>query len=203
RGRTPGVRSSGRGGHRGGPAPSWRCDTSCCVVHAAQLPWAAGRRIGLRRRRHFILATRPSETRMRKTLLLVPVIAAIALAGCSWGIKLTDAGRQVRTDWNGDMSGCRQLGKVTVSVADHLGPIDRNAVKVRDEREMTAPNEALDLQGAHTVQPLAEPTDSSQPWTMYQCSDASTRPPSAGTTTAPAATKTGGVKTYPFDSGSH
>jgi len=140
---------------------------------------------------------------MRKTLLLVPVIATIALAGCSWGIKLTDAGRQVRTDWNGDMSSCRQLGKVTVSVADHLGPIDRNAIKVRDELEVMARNEASDMQGADTVHPLAEPTDGSQPWGVYQCGAANTSAPSAGTTTAPATSQNGGVKTYPIDSGSH
>lgn len=139
---------------------------------------------------------------MRK-ILLVPVMAAVALAGCSWGIKLTDAGRQVRTDWSGDMSACRQLGKVTVSVADHLGPIDRNAIKVRDELEVMARNEASSMQGADTVHPLAEPTDGSQPWGVYQCGAARSNAPANRATSAPAASQNGGVKTFPIDSGSH
>lgn len=139
---------------------------------------------------------------MRKTLLLIPVIAAVALAGCSWGIKLTDAGRQVRTDWNGDMSACHQIGKVTVSVADHLGPIDRNPIKVRDELEVMARNEAADMPGADSVHPLADPADGSQPWGVYQCGAAGSNVPASRAGTAPAASQNGGVKTYPIDSGS-
>ncbi|HET7268085.1 MAG TPA: DUF4156 domain-containing protein [Oleiagrimonas sp.] len=140
---------------------------------------------------------------MRKTLLLIPVIATVVLAGCSWGIKLTNAGRQVRTDWNGDMSACRQIGKVTVSVADHLGPIDRNPIKVRDELEVMARNEAAGMQGANTVHPLADPVDGSQPWGVYQCGAARSATPGNRATTAPAASQNGGVQTFPIDSGGH
>ena len=41
---------------------------------------------------------------MRKTLLIASV-TAVLLAGCSWGIKLDDVGANVRTAWNGDVSG--------------------------------------------------------------------------------------------------
>jgi hypothetical protein len=128
---------------------------------------------------------------MRKTLL-VPIILTVVLAGCSWGIKLSDAGRRVQTDWNGPMTGCKQLGKVTVSVADRLGPFDRNSIKVRDELEVMARNEDAGM-GADTVHPLAEPNEGSQLWGAYQCKGAA----------APASTSTrnNGTQTFPVDSG--
>ncbi|HEX7817271.1 DUF4156 domain-containing protein [Dyella sp.] len=102
---------------------------------------------------------------MRKTLLL---LVPFALSACTWGITLNDAGKNVRTAWHGDVSQCRDLGKVTVSVQDHVGPIDRNDIKVRDELEVLARNEAATMH-ADTIKPLAEPSDGSQPWGAYAC----------------------------------
>ena len=103
---------------------------------------------------------------MRKTLLmLVPVLL---LGACSWGITLDDAARNVRTAWSGDVSACRDLGKVTVSVMDHVGPVDRNNITVSDELEVLARNEAAKMR-ADTIKPLADPVDGSQPWGVYQC----------------------------------
>jgi hypothetical protein len=97
---------------------------------------------------------------MRKTLLLlVPVL----LSACTYGITLDDAAKNVRTAWGGDVSGCRDMGKVTVSVQDHIGPVDRNNITVRDELEVLARNQAAELH-ADTIKPLADPTDGSQPW---------------------------------------
>jgi len=77
---------------------------------------------------------------MRKTLLLL--VPVLLLGACSWGITLDDAAKSVRTAWSGDVSACRDLGKVTVSVMDRVGPVDRNDIKVRDELEVLARNEA-------------------------------------------------------------
>ena len=103
---------------------------------------------------------------MRKTLLLL--VPVLLLSACSWGITLDDAAKNVRTAWSGDMSGCHELGKVTVSVMDRVGPVDRNTITVRDELEVMARNQAAQMH-ADTVKPLAEPTDGSQPWGAYQC----------------------------------
>jgi hypothetical protein len=106
------------------------------------------------------------EPPMRKTLpMLVPVLL---LSACSWGITLDDAAKNVRTAWSGDVSACRDLGKVTVSVMDHVGPVDRNNITVSDELEVLARNEAATMH-ADTIKPLAEPVDGSQPWGAYQC----------------------------------
>lgn len=102
---------------------------------------------------------------MRKVLvLLVP----LALSACSWGIKLDDSARNVRTAWNGDVSSCRDQGKVTVSVQSRVGPIDRDDLKVRDELEVLARNEAAKM-GADTIKPLGDPNGGSQDWGAYTC----------------------------------
>ncbi|MGN2242806.1 DUF4156 domain-containing protein [Frateuria sp. GZRR33] len=134
---------------------------------------------------------------MRKTpLLLVPILL---LGACTWGITLNDAGKQVRTAWNGDVSQCRDLGKVTVSVMERVGPVDRNDIKVRDELEVMARNEAAKM-GADTVKPLGEPVDGEQAWGAYQCGSA--RPSSTTRPAAqPAPAASGGVQTYPISGG--
>ncbi len=133
---------------------------------------------------------------MRKTLLLVPVVL---LGACSWGIKLDDAGKAVHTAWNGNVSQCQELGKVTVSVMDHVGPIDRNDIKVRDELEVMARNEGAKMH-ADTIKPLAEPSDGSQPWGAYRCAgaDAPTGGTPANAASAPQTVPAVGFQTYPI-----
>ncbi|WP_449427230.1 DUF4156 domain-containing protein [Rhodanobacter umsongensis] len=134
---------------------------------------------------------------MRKSLLLlVPVL----LSACSWGITLDDAARNVRTAWSGDVSGCRDLGKVTVSVMDHVGPVDRNSITVRDELEVLARNQAAQMH-ADTIKPLAEPADGSQPWGAYQCGTRqinTARPPNAPAHTG---SVPGSTQTFPVHGG--
>lgn len=136
---------------------------------------------------------------MRKILPLTAALAVLALAGCTWGIKLSDAGHNVRTAWNGDVGNCRELGKITVSVMDRVGPIDRNDIKVRDELEVMARNEAAKMQ-ADTVKPLGEPVDGEQAWGAYRCGAAPRGAP-ASTGSAPAAPQQGGAQTFPVQSG--
>lgn len=101
----------------------------------------------------------------------VILAAAVPLAACSWGIKLDSGGDKVRTAWNGDVAGCRDMGRVTVSVLDHVGPVDRSGLKVRDELEVMARNEAAGL-GADTIKPLGDPRDGQQSWSAYHCGPA-------------------------------
>lgn len=135
---------------------------------------------------------------MRKTLLLL--IPMLLLTGCNWGITMDNAAKNVRTAWTGNVSSCRELGKVTVSVMDHVGPVDRNNITVRDELEVLARNEAAKMH-ADTIKPLSEPVEGSQPWGVYQCGSA--RTPLAPSSTAPAAhpPATGGAQTFPVHSG--
>lgn len=116
---------------------------------------------------------------MRKAIVL---ILPLALSACSWGIKLDDSARNVRTAWNGDVSGCREQGKLSVSVMNRVGPVDRSDLKVRDELEVLARNEAAKM-GADTVKPAGEPNEGAQDWIAYTCG---ARAPSAPARSAPA-----------------
>jgi hypothetical protein len=108
---------------------------------------------------------------MKRFLLILS--AAAPLAACSWGVKLDSGGEKVRTAWNQDVgAGCKDMGKVTVSVLDHVGPIGRRDLKVRDELEVLARNEAARM-GADTVQPVGDPQDGEQAWRAFHCGPAS------------------------------
>lgn len=102
---------------------------------------------------------------------------ALAVAGCSWGIRLGSDGQKVRVAWDGRVEGCRDAGTITVSVLDSVGPVARRDLKVRDELEVMARNEAAAL-GADTVRPLGEPQGGSQRWSAHVCGPAA--PPPAG-----------------------
>jgi hypothetical protein len=96
------------------------------------------------------------------------VVCALLLGACSWGIKLDRAGENVRTVWEGPVTGCREVGTITVSVLDHVGPMDRKDLKVRDELNVLARNEAGGMK-ADTIAPLGEPRDGEQRWRAYAC----------------------------------
>ena len=135
---------------------------------------------------------------MRKTLLLL--VPTLLLGACTWGITLDDAARNVRTAWSGDVSACRDMGKVTVSVMDHVGPVDRNNITVRDELEVMARNAAAKMH-ADTVKPLAEPSDGSQPWGAYQCGARPINPARSPNAPASPGSAPGNAQTFPIHSG--
>ena len=64
---------------------------------------------------------------------------------------------------------CEKRGEVSVSVKDSVAFYERNALRVRDELETLARNEAPGIQ-ANTVQPLGDPADGSQRFAAYRCS---------------------------------
>ena len=135
---------------------------------------------------------------MRKTLLLL--VPVLLLSACSWGITMDDAAKNVRTAWSGDVSGCRELGKVTVSVMDRVGPIDRNTITVRDELEVLARNQAAQMH-ADTIKPLAEPANGSQPWGAYQCGAHSITPASPSKAPVHSDGAPGNAQTFPVHGG--
>ena len=130
---------------------------------------------------------------MRKNLLLL--VPVLALSACTWGITMDEAAKNVRMAWNGDVSACHELGKVTVSVMDHIGPVNRNGMTIREELEVMARNEAAKMH-ADTIKPLAEPADGSQPWGAYQCG--ANRVPPPARSSAPASSAPGNAQTFPI-----
>lgn len=94
--------------------------------------------------------------------------ALCALSACTW-VKMEPQGAEVRVARAGDdLSGCTRRGKVGVSVRDNVGLYQRNDLKVRDELETMARNEAASL-NADTVQPINQPSDGEQEFVAYAC----------------------------------
>ncbi len=126
-----------------------------------------------------------------KTPLLFAATLAL-LAGCTW-VKLDDAGARVRVAYDGRVEGCDKAGEVTVSVKDRVGFYDRNDLKVKDELETLARNQAISLP-ADTIVALGAPRNGEQSFTAYRCG-ASRR--AATDRDAPPARDKAGAETYP------
>ncbi|MFH1600970.1 MAG: DUF4156 domain-containing protein [Pseudomonadota bacterium] len=126
--------------------------------------------------------------------LVISAVLVAALGGCTW-VKMAPGGAAVKVVAAGqDMSACEKRGEVSVSVRDRLGPYERSDIKVRDELETLARNEAPGL-NADTVQPKAEPDDGEQRFLAFRCRGAV---PAAGAQARPAATD-GAAETYPIE----
>ena len=93
---------------------------------------------------------------------------ALVLASCTW-VEPDHEGLAVEVARPGqDLGSCAMRGEVTVSVKADIAGIDRNELKVRDELESLARNEAATLRATH-VQALGEPRGGEQRFAAYDC----------------------------------
>ena len=132
------------------------------------------------------MAFRPHALENRMPRLL-PVVLIAGLSACTF-VKMAPGGAQVqvaRSDRN--LSACQQRGEIAVSVKDRLGPYSRDPIRVRDELETLARNEAPGLQ-ADTVQPKTEPANGEQRFLAFRCKGARTDGPAAPASAASAQT---------------
>jgi len=124
---------------------------------------------------------------------LLPVVAGVllTLSGCTW-VHMAPGASAVRVV-TGTPANCEKRGEVEVSVKDNIAFYDRNPLRVREELETLARNEAPGL-GADTVQPLDAPDDGSQRYAAWQCGGqaAVAAPASAADST------TGPARTFPL-----
>jgi hypothetical protein len=108
-----------------------------------------------------------------KAAALLAATLAAAISGCSF-VEMAPGGDAVRVVAPGQMpAGCVKRGEVEVSVKDRLGPYSRDELRVKDELEVLARNEAPGLD-ADTIQAKAPPADGEQRFLAFRC----------GTTTA-------------------
>ena len=102
---------------------------------------------------------------------LVLLISLGLLSACSF-VKMAPGGDAVKVAAIGkDLRACEKRGDITVSVKDRLGPYERDVLRVKDELEVLARNEAPGL-NADTVQAIAEVNDGAQKWRAYRCNGA-------------------------------
>ena len=92
-----------------------------------------------------------------RILLTVPL--ALLLSACTW-VHMAPGAAAV-TVASSAPAGCEKRGEVEVSVKHSIAFIERNPIKVRDELETLARNEAPGLQ-ADTIHPLTDPVRGSQ-----------------------------------------
>jgi hypothetical protein len=101
-------------------------------------------------------------------VVLLAAASAVLLSACTW-VHLAPTARDVRVVAAGAMpSGCEKRGEVSVSVKDSVAFYERNALRVRDELETLARNEAPGLQ-ANTLQALGDPANGEQRFAAYRC----------------------------------
>ena len=101
---------------------------------------------------------------MRKTLPLLLLLPA--LSACTW-VHMAPGARAVRVAAT-PPAGCEKRGEVEVAVKHSIAFIERNELKVRDELETLARNEAPGLQ-ADTIHPLSEPIQGNQRFAAWRC----------------------------------
>ena len=104
---------------------------------------------------------------MHKVALAALSTGALALGACTW-VETTPSGNAVRVAYDGNVSGCRDAGSISVSVTDKVGFYHRSDLTVRDELESLARNQAAELP-ADTIKATSEPKDGSQRFQAYVC----------------------------------
>ena len=103
---------------------------------------------------------------MRVMSLLL--VLALPLSACTFVKMAPGADRVQVAAQSRDLSACQVRGEVVVSVKDRLGPYERDNLRVMDELETLARNEAPGL-SADTVQPKGAPLDGEQRFLAYRC----------------------------------
>jgi hypothetical protein len=94
------------------------------------------------------------------------IAASMLFSGCTW-VHMAPGASAVKVV-TAAPAGCEKRGDIEVSVKDRLGPYERNTLRVHEELETLARNEAPGLD-ADTVQPLGAPNDGVQRYTAWHC----------------------------------
>ena len=103
---------------------------------------------------------------MRIALPALSASLLLALSACTW-VHMAPGASAVKVV-TGPPTGCEKRGEVEVSVKHSVAFIERNDLKVRDELETLARNEAPGLQG-DTIHPLSEPANGQQRFAVWRC----------------------------------
>lgn len=91
---------------------------------------------------------------------------AVVLSACTF-VHMAPGASAVKIV-EGPPAGCEKRGEVEVSVKDSVAFYQRNPLRVKDELETLARNEAPGL-GADTMHPLTPPRDGQQRWAAWRC----------------------------------
>ncbi len=104
---------------------------------------------------------------MKSRYVFLSILTLAGVQACTW-VKSSDSGNAVHVAYDGNVSGCRDAGQISVSVADHVAFYHRPSLKVRDELETLARNQAASLP-ADTIKATSDPLDGAQSFEAYVC----------------------------------
>lgn len=104
---------------------------------------------------------------MGKTIAILPLLAAAALAGCVF-VQPTAEGKKVRLLTAGEVERCRSLGTLTSQVADYVGVIPRSREAVQEDVLVNATNAAAEMNG-DTLVPASDLEKGKQTFNVYRC----------------------------------
>ena len=119
-------------------------------------------------------------------IVLILAATSLAVSACTF-VKMGPGADEVRVIAQGAPPvACEKRGEIDVSVKDRLGPYERDQLRVKDELETLARNEAPSV-SADTIQPRSPPADGAQRFIAYRCIGAKlvTDPPKDRAETAP------------------
>jgi hypothetical protein len=133
---------------------------------------------------------------MSRTLTLSAPLAALALlAGCTW---VTQSPEALKADIAVvDAAGaaqCQRIAANQLSVADHLGTMQRLPEDVEHDLRTMAINQAATV-GADAVAPVGDLKGGTQTWALLRCEG---KVPAAAAATSVAPEQSTGLKTVPY-----
>ena len=102
---------------------------------------------------------------MKKVVVLL--VAGLLISACTW-VELSDDGKKVRIVSMDDVTTCKKLGKVIVSLKHQIAGFDRNEDKVKRELENLARNTAIDMKGDSIVA-VSKIKNGKQTFAVYEC----------------------------------
>jgi Domain of unknown function (DUF4156) len=105
------------------------------------------------------------RTTMQKLALMILIPAL--MSACTW-VEPDAGGKAVQVVYGKTLTACTSKGEITVSVKHKVGIYRRNDMKVRDELESLARNEAAHI-NADTIQSIDEPLNGEQRFAAYRC----------------------------------
>ncbi len=98
--------------------------------------------------------------------LLLAAAPLLALAGCTF-VEIKPEAQKVRVH-RAAPAGCQQIGEIEVEVTDKVSLYRRNAIKVTEELETLARNQAADMP-ATDIHPLTQPAEGKQTFAAWRC----------------------------------
>lgn len=104
--------------------------------------------------------------RLRTLPLLLPVAAALVVSACTW-VPIAPEAQKVRV-LRAEPAGCEKAGEIDVEVTDKVALYKRNPLRVAEELETMARNQAAGIP-ATDIHPLTGVTDGKQRFAAWRC----------------------------------